>query len=116
MYADIANSENYGILSGNSWAASSSLKVKAILKAEDAETGVETAPIPLQTIAFTPFEDVTINEITVTYKGVITGIDEIEAENDAEAVYYNLQGVRVANPEKGIYIVVKGNKVTKQVF
>lgn len=31
-------------------------------------------------------------------------------------VYYNLQGVRVNNPEKGLYIVVKGNKSEKVVF
>ena len=41
-------------------------------------------------------------------------IESIEAEN-AEAVYYNLQGVRVANPENGIFIKVAGNKVEKVI-
>lgn len=41
-------------------------------------------------------------------------IEAIEAEN-AEAVYYNLQGVRVANPENGIFIKVAGNKVEKVI-
>lgn len=41
--------------------------------------------------------------------GAVNGI-EIDAEN---AVYYNLQGVRVAQPENGIYIVVKGGKAVK---
>ena len=31
------------------------------------------------------------------------------------AEYYNLQGIRVANPEHGIYIVKKGNTTTKHV-
>lgn len=44
-----------------------------------------------------------------------SGIDEIEAAA-AEAVYYNLQGVRVENPENGIFIVRRGDKVTKEVI
>lgn len=32
------------------------------------------------------------------------------------ASYYTLQGVRVANPEKGIYIVVNGGKASKVIF
>lgn len=49
-----------------------------------------------------------------------TGIEDIVAdevvdgEEDAPAVYYNLQGVEVRNPENGIYIVRRGNKVTKE--
>lgn len=42
-----------------------------------------------------------------------SAVNEISAENDAPAVYYNLQGVRVANAENGLFIVVKGNKTTK---
>lgn len=38
-----------------------------------------------------------------------------ETEDNANVVYYNLQGVRVNNPEKGIFIRVSGNKVTKVV-
>lgn len=41
-------------------------------------------------------------------------IDAVEAEA-AETVYYNLQGVRVANPENGIFIKVAGNKVEKVI-
>lgn len=50
----------------------------------------------------------------INYEKVATdGISEIEAE-DAEAVYYNLQGVEVANPANGVYIVRRGSKVTKE--
>ena len=41
------------------------------------------------------------------------GVDEIGASDNAPAVYYNLQGVEVANPENGIFIRRQGNKVTK---
>lgn len=46
-----------------------------------------------------------------------SGIDSAVAdEADAPAVYYNLQGVRVDNPEKGLYIKRQGNKTTKVVL
>ena len=44
---------------------------------------------------------------------VIVGVEGIEVET-APAVYYNLQGVQVENPTSGIYIVKRGNKVTKE--
>lgn len=49
-----------------------------------------------------------------------SGIEEIdntvidETVEDAQVVYYNLQGVRVVNPSNGIYIVRRGNKVSKE--
>ena len=45
-----------------------------------------------------------------------TGVEAIDS-NDGTAVYYNLQGVKVANPTEGsIYIIKKGNKVSKVAF
>lgn len=49
------------------------------------------------------------------YKKMTTSIEAIEAEA-AEAVYYNLQGCKVNNPAQGIYIVKRGNKVSKEVI
>ena len=43
-----------------------------------------------------------------------TGIAGIEAE-DGEAVYFNLQGVRVQNPENGVFIRVQNGKAVKIV-
>lgn len=40
------------------------------------------------------------------------GVEGIEADDEAP-VYYNLNGVKVANPEKGIYIKKQGSKVSK---
>ncbi len=45
-----------------------------------------------------------------------SGVAGIEADDNAPVEYYNLQGVRVATPEKGIYIVKQGNKVEKRVI
>ena len=44
-------------------------------------------------------------------EGVV--VEEVEDEN-APVEYYNLQGVRVANPETGLYIVKHGKKVSKK--
>lgn len=41
-----------------------------------------------------------------------TAVKVIETEN-GEAAFYNLQGVRVANPEKGLYIRIQNGKATK---
>ncbi len=53
--------------------------------------------------------------------GIATGVEDIEVEDgeineEGEAVapvYYNLQGVRVAEPQHGLYIKVTGNKSEK---
>ena len=39
-----------------------------------------------------------------------------EPEADARPVYCNLQGVIVKNPGAGLYIVKRGNKVTKELI
>lgn len=48
---------------------------------------------------------------------VMTGIEDIVDDANAEAVYYNLQGIRVANPEHGkVYIRVSGRTAEKVVY
>lgn len=47
--------------------------------------------------------------------GYPTGIEAIEAETNAAIEYFDMQGRRVLNPEKGVYIMREGNKVTKVV-
>lgn len=44
-----------------------------------------------------------------------SGVEEVEI-TDAVPVYFNLQGQRVDNPEKGVYIVVKGYKSEKMIL
>ena len=52
--------------------------------------------------------------ITVTFSTTMTdGVISIDTDQNAPVEYYNLQGVRVANPEGGIFIRRQGNKTTK---
>ncbi|MCH5240508.1 MAG: chitobiase/beta-hexosaminidase C-terminal domain-containing protein [Muribaculaceae bacterium] len=44
-----------------------------------------------------------------------TAIDGIDVDANAPVEYFNLQGVRVANPENGIFIRRQGDKVSKVV-
>lgn len=51
---------------------------------------------------------------TILMTGTV-GIETIDADHNVE--YFNLQGLPVANPEKGgLYIVKRGNKVTKTIL
>ncbi len=52
------------------------------------------------------------NALTLKVQPGASGIEDIEVET-AEPVYYNLQGVRVENPSKGLYIRVQGKQATK---
>ncbi len=56
-----------------------------------------------------------IKNVQIKDKSVVV-VESLVDQNDAPAVYYNLQGVRVANPENGLYIKVQGNKSTKVVI
>ncbi len=51
--------------------------------------------------------------ITVTPKSSTSGIEAIANGENAPVEYYNLQGVRVANPENGLFIKRQGNKSVK---
>lgn len=46
----------------------------------------------------------------------IAGVDNILNDTDSDAVYYNLQGIRVANPKGGVYIKHQGNQATKIIL
>ncbi|MBO5271358.1 MAG: SusF/SusE family outer membrane protein [Muribaculaceae bacterium] len=61
------------------------------------------------------FINVDYEKMTVTVSSESAGVESIGVEN-ASAVYYNLQGVEVANPQDGLYIVKQGNKVSKQLI
>ena len=53
-----------------------------------------------------------------TITGSYSAIDVIEIEEniDAPVEYYNMQGVKVANPSNGIFIKKQGNKATKVIL
>lgn len=57
-------------------------------------------------------EDEEFPTLTIVKDGNDSAVAGIEAEG-AEAVYYNLQGVKVANPVGGVFVKVAGNKASK---
>lgn len=65
------------------------------------------------TVTMDPFKSI---EMEVNADNVATGVDGIFTDSDSEAVYFNLQGVRVANPDKGVYIIVKNGKAEKVIL
>lgn len=55
-----------------------------------------------------------LKNMTVTLSNP-TGVDNITVtDTDTPAVYFNLMGVRVDTPSNGVYIVRRGDKVTKE--
>lgn len=52
----------------------------------------------------------------VTYSRQPNSVNAVEFDENAPKEYFNLQGVRIAEPEAGnLYIVKQGNKVAKQI-
>lgn len=73
----------------------------------------------VQTAVFTAVEGQATSNGRVDFKGIgvvlidNTAIEAVIADEYAPVEYFNLQGVRVANPENGLYIRRQGNQVTK---
>ena len=74
-------------------------------------TGEQTLTFNISTMLMT-FGDPSLVNIT----GGESAVGSVEAADDSTVEYFNLQGIKVVNPEKGIYIVKQGNKATKMVF
>lgn len=53
-----------------------------------------------------------VKAMTLKIEGSSAAVEDIELES-ADAEYYNLQGVRVAAPESGLYIVRRAGKTSK---
>lgn len=77
----------------------------------DSETAPDEAPVFHLNYVGDATIVVDFDNMTVTVTKA-EGIEAIEAET-ATAVYYNLQGVRVANPANGIFIKKAGSTVSK---
>ena len=57
----------------------------------------------------------TTSKVDITDCGLwmTTAIETVEADTNAPAEYYNMQGMRVDNPSRGFYIKRTGNKIQK---
>lgn len=72
-------------------------------------TGSASTPLLL-----TPNAQIRFSYMTVKYKEATSGIENVTAtDENAPVEYYNLQGIRVNNPEGGVYIRRQGSTVTK---
>lgn len=56
------------------------------------------------------------NTVGTYFTRETSSIEDVTVESEAPVEYYNLQGVRVAEPAPGLYIRRQGNKVTKVVI
>ena len=91
--------------------ASNLVLVAFILDEADGFTAVNSAAFPMTEQAE---RKVTIAQLAEKVKA---GVGDIEAvASESEPVYYNLQGIRVDNPEKGIFIKKQGQKTTKVIL
>ena len=67
-----------------------------------------------RTVSFTLCTKGASTPLTVK-QPISVGVDEITAA-EGETQYYNMQGVRVANPENGMFICIQNGKAQKVVI
>lgn len=111
-WSDANNSDRYGATSSDeSIVAGTPASVRCFAVNVDA-MGCNAWKVPNGKYSISV--DLSKNQILLSTS--TSGIDEIEGTTDCTPIYFNLQGQRVENPGKGIYIVVKGNKTVKEVI
>jgi hypothetical protein len=75
-----------------------------------------TTEVTEYTLLMVPTEDEDASFSCTLAFSPVAGVNDITSNNDAEPVYYNLQGVKIANPESGLYIVKRGSKISKEII
>ena len=63
--------------------------------------------------AYSPGNGISAYEIT---DNTDASVINIHADNDTAVEYYNLQGMKIEKPSKGIFIKKQGDKVTKVIL
>ena len=59
----------------------------------------------------------TIRQVLEEYRNSQNGVESVEFDENAAPEYFTLDGVKVSEPtDKGIYIVRRGGKVTKEII
>lgn len=110
--ADVNAYDRYGALEGDAVITANTpvefMAYKAGVNASSAAAWQFNTTVPVEVFMTVDFEN-----MTVLISGV-TGVAEIEAAEEAP-VYFNLQGVKVVNPENGIFVKVQGGKTSKVV-
>lgn len=75
----------------------------------------EGGDVPYELAEGTYTVEFDMDELLLTFISGSDGVETVVAGNEANAVYYNLHGQKVANPERGIYVKVVNGKATKVV-
>ncbi len=84
-------------------------------KVEDGVISVPQAGT-LKVYSYNPAKNLKSAPVAVSFKApIVTGIENVTVDAAAEVEYFNLQGIRVANPENGVFIRRQGNDVKKVV-
>lgn len=97
----------------NGTAVNSSAKTELVWERPVVSALAETSENDVVEFKISSSKAVSINTIKVTTLDITNGVDDIIVDENAPVEYYNLQGVRVDNPENGIYIRRQGSKVSK---
>ena len=91
---------------GNLYAVTSGAECMAVYAIPDSMMGENRRTTPAKSSLLATFDS---NDLA-------TGIEKINTDANAPVEYYNLQGVKVENPENGIFIRKQGSKTTKVVL
>ncbi len=95
---------------------------KSVIKLADNQKGTYadntwTLAEGAKEVVFTVTANSQIKTIEVTCQKKLSGVENVSTDDEnAPVEFYNLQGVRVNNPENGIYIRRQGSKVTKVII
>lgn len=74
-------------------------------------TFLKDAEKAICTMTNADFSSLTLKTVELNIKS--SGIESIDADNDAPVEYYDLRGIRVSGDAPGLYIRRQGNKTTK---
>lgn len=122
----VVNARSYGsdnsslTVNGTSLLLGASLddySFKVPLTEDDDPTDLRKGATTLTQLSLSSDKRLYIKSITLKFEKDATGVAQVEADfTDAQPEYYNLQGIRIAEPAKGqLYIVRQGTKVTKAI-
>lgn len=124
VHYDVAATYTFGYVDGIHDAS----ELDAVAATEDDEVAVvspyaqpfesEDATYTFGTVTYTLKQQTIDGENHAEFiRSTSTDIDGVSAAENVPAEYYNLQGIKVANPEAGqIYIVRRGATTTKEIF
>lgn len=105
---------------GRTYAVKSATSTKVYLQVTVTEWWIKESDEPETSASWTRMNDDNgmfyINFEIPASSGSQTSLEEISSEQNAPVEYFNLQGIRVDNPENGLYIRRQGSKIQKVVI